>query len=111
MCFFGLISGKPSNIDIDECKNSPNKYLRTLEHRLQMEHDRQTHTIPPDEEKANLLSRKMDAAQGSNSLGLLRRVQHHLRDVTEVYDRVIQAQRPTTEVPVDDAAATPESCR
>ena len=37
------------------------QFLRYLEHRLQMDEDRQTHTLPSDAEQLELLARKMPA--------------------------------------------------
>ena len=68
-------------------------YLRTLEHRLQMDHDRQTHTIPPDERSLQVLASKMDGLGPSRSDdGLIGQVEGHFADVIEIYDRVIGAQ-------------------
>ncbi len=41
------------------------EFLRYLEHRLQMEEDRQTHSLPSDPEALELLARKMPAEAGS----------------------------------------------
>ena len=71
-------------------------YLRTLEHRLQMDHDRQTHTIPPDERSLQVLASKMDGLYPSRrDDGLIGQVKGHFADVIEIYDRVIGAQSPT----------------
>ena len=68
-------------------------YLRTLEHRLQMDHDRQTHTIPPDERSREILARKMGGLDPSRSgHELIGQVEGHFADVIEIYDRVIGAQ-------------------
>ena len=68
-------------------------YLRTLEHRLQMDHDRQTHTIPPDERSLQVLASKMDGLGPSRRYdGLIGQVEGHFVDVIEIYDRVIGAQ-------------------
>ena len=86
------------------------QYLRALEHRLQLEHDRQTHTIPHKEEAQMLLSRRMhgEASSWDVGPGLLGRVKSHLTDVTEIYDRVIGAQKPTGTLPIS-AAELPEA--
>ena len=88
--------------------NAAYLYLRALEHRLQLEHDRQTHTIPDKQEAQMLLSRRMqgEASPRSAGPGLLSQVQTHLTQVTEIYDRVIGAQKPTLAVPLSPA---PES--
>jgi glutamate-ammonia-ligase adenylyltransferase len=73
------------------------KFLRNLEHRLQFEDDRQTHTLPTDPRHLDLLARRMPSPQlGSTPSGdkLLQEVNAHLESVQEIYERVIHAQRP-----------------
>jgi glutamate-ammonia-ligase adenylyltransferase len=73
------------------------QFLRTLEHRLQFEEDRQTHALPTDADALDALARKMPMGQiGSSSSGelLLRQLNVHLEEVQEIYDRVIHAQKP-----------------
>ncbi len=91
--------------------NAAYQYLRALEHRLQLEHDRQTHTIPNKEEAQMLVSRRMhgEASSWDVGPGLLGRVKSHLTNVTEIYDRVIGAQKPTDALPVSKAAELPEA--
>ena len=73
------------------------QFLRYLEHRLQMDEDRQTHTLPDDPEALDLLARKMprrgrQRAWTAETLQL--RLDEHLAAVQEIYERVIHAQRP-----------------
>jgi glutamate-ammonia-ligase adenylyltransferase len=68
------------------------QFLRTLEHRLQLEHDRQTHTLPQDEAALATLGRKMGI-----SGDLLAATHRHLREVSEIYDRVIHGHGPGPE--------------
>ena len=101
-------------------------YLRVIEHRLQMDHDRQTHTIPPDEQSRQVLASKLDGPdsfregafregslrEGSvressvqesapqESDALMSQVKGHFADVTEIYERVIGGQSPQASVPV-----------
>lgn len=73
------------------------QFLRHLEHRLQFDEDRQTHTLPADPEELEILARKMPHALiGSNPSAslLLQRLNHHLEEVQEIYERVIHAQQP-----------------
>ncbi len=73
------------------------RFLRNLEHRLQFEDDRQTHTLPTDAGELDLLARKMPSAQlGSTPSGekLLQELNGHLESVQEIYERVIHAQKP-----------------
>jgi glutamate-ammonia-ligase adenylyltransferase len=63
-------------------------FLRTLEHRLQMEHGLQTHTVPQTEPQRSLVARRMGFS-GAKSLedfeGALR---IHTNNVRNAYDRV-----------------------
>ena len=73
------------------------QFLRYLEHRLQMEDDRQTHTLPLDPEQLDLLAGRMPAGSTGRSLTgetLLERLEEHLAAVREIYERVIHAQKP-----------------
>jgi glutamate-ammonia-ligase adenylyltransferase len=73
------------------------RFLRNLEHRLQIAEDRQTHTLPTSARELDLLAKKMPAAQlGSAPSGekLLYDLNAHLEAVQEIYERVIHAQRP-----------------
>jgi glutamate-ammonia-ligase adenylyltransferase len=72
------------------------QFLRTVEHRLQLEFDRQTHTLPQDPEALEILARKVGASNesGEQAAALMGRIQAHLREVTEIYDRVIHGHGP-----------------
>ncbi len=72
------------------------EFLRYLEHRLQMDEDRQTHTLPSDPEALELLARKMPQEAGSpwTAGRLEQRLDEHRSAVQEIYERVIHAQRP-----------------
>ncbi len=75
-------------------------YLRVIEHRLQMHHDRQTHTIPADEQSRQVLASKMDGLDPYRSdQGLISQVKGHFADVSEIYNRVIGAQSTQASVP------------
>jgi len=73
------------------------QFLRYVEHRLQMDEDRQTHTLPTDTKELDLLARKMPP-EGSGELrdaeSFQKRLAEHLSAVQEIYDRVIHAQKP-----------------
>jgi glutamate-ammonia-ligase adenylyltransferase len=68
-------------------------FLRTLEHRLQMEHGLQTHTVPQTEAGRTLVARRMGFAGASalgdfdGALGL------HTANVRKAYDRVFEGDR------------------
>ncbi|MBL8229417.1 MAG: glutamine-synthetase adenylyltransferase [Bryobacterales bacterium] len=72
------------------------EFLRHLEHRLQFEDDRQTHTLPQDREAIGVLARRMPATElGSQPSAdkLLSRLQQHFEEVRELYERVIHAHQ------------------
>jgi glutamate-ammonia-ligase adenylyltransferase len=72
-------------------------FLRTVEHRLQIEEDRQTHTLPRDPERLEVLARKMppESAGAEPSVeSFQNRLNEHLAAVQEIYERVIHAQKP-----------------
>jgi [glutamine synthetase] adenylyltransferase / [glutamine synthetase]-adenylyl-L-tyrosine phosphorylase len=83
------------------------QFLRYVEHRLQLDEDRQTHTLPPDGKDLDLLARKMppegtgDARDGAS---FKQRLAEHLAAVLEIYDRVIHAQKPLYDSPVPPPA-------
>jgi glutamate-ammonia-ligase adenylyltransferase len=73
------------------------QFLRHLEHRLQIEDDRQTHTLPGDEDELDLLARRMPREGGEalrNGEALTNRLAEHQAAVKEIYERVIHAQKP-----------------
>ena len=69
-------------------------FWRALEHRLQMEHGLQSHSLPPDQERRTLVARRMNFA-GDNALaGFDTAVTMHTRNVREAFDRLF-AQKET----------------
>ena len=60
-------------------------FLRTLEHRLQMEHGLQTHTVPESEEARLLIARRLGF---DNPQDLMFALTLHTRHVRAVYDRL-----------------------
>jgi glutamate-ammonia-ligase adenylyltransferase len=63
-------------------------FLRTLEHRLQMEHGLQTHAVPGDETRRLLVARRMGFA-GEDALAQFdRALESHTAHVRAAYDRV-----------------------
>ena len=76
------------------------RFLRHLEHRLQIEDDRQTHALPTLLEDRDRIARRMPAAElllTSNvrpSALLLQALNQHLEDVQGIYDGIVHAQRP-----------------
>lgn len=73
------------------------QFLRHLEHRLQFDQDRQTHTLPDKPDQLALVARRMPAGLLGDSPtadALLSRVNLHLEQVMEVYERAVHAQQP-----------------
>ena len=60
-------------------------FLRTLEHRLQMEHGLQTHTVPESEETRSLIARRMGFENAQDFISTLTT---HTRHVRATYDRL-----------------------
>jgi glutamate-ammonia-ligase adenylyltransferase len=87
------------------------QFLRCLEHRLQFDQDRQTHTLPSDPALLEVLARKMPYRLPA---ALLDEVDRHRSAVREIYDRVIHhrptvaySPRPIAPVPIRGAATRP----
>ena len=87
-------------------------FLRHLEHRLQFDEDRQTHTLPSDNEELELLARRMphDPGVDPSAENLMATVNVHLGAVQEIYERVIHAQQPMYYgTPVEPAEPQPQA--
>ncbi|HEX7773905.1 MAG TPA: hypothetical protein VF435_15900, partial [Pyrinomonadaceae bacterium] len=76
-------------------------FLRTLEHRLQMEHGLQTHTVPENDEAQSLLGRRMGF---SNSKDFQVALKTHTAHVRGTYDRLFAEIEKTAEIVVDDSS-------
>lgn len=69
-------------------------FWRALEHRLQMEHGLQTHSLPPDRERRLLAARRMNFS-GDNALASFdTAVTMHTRNVREAFDRLFAQKEP-----------------
>ncbi|HEY3739748.1 MAG TPA: glutamine-synthetase adenylyltransferase [Bryobacteraceae bacterium] len=70
------------------------QFLRTVEHRLQLLDDRQTHALPTDSEELENLAARMPVVPGAdqNAVELMRQVNNHFDRVREIYERVVHAQ-------------------
>ena len=80
------------------------QFFRHLEHRLQLEEDRQTHTLPTDPQALEVLARKLptDASGRLRSAeSLLQEIRESSAEVLELYERVIHAQKPIYYTPVE----------
>ncbi|MBA3273783.1 MAG: bifunctional [glutamate--ammonia ligase]-adenylyl-L-tyrosine phosphorylase/[glutamate--ammonia-ligase] adenylyltransferase [Chthoniobacterales bacterium] len=76
--------------------NTAYHFLRTVEHRLQIEAEQQTHTIPEDPASLLRLARSLGFA---TAVEFSKTLQRHMRRVRAVFERVISAR------PNDKAAA------
>jgi glutamate-ammonia-ligase adenylyltransferase len=65
------------------------QFLRHLEHRLQLDEDRQTHTLPLEHSALEAIARRMPG--GGTADSLRRELRHHLDNVIRIYDRVVHA--------------------
>jgi glutamate-ammonia-ligase adenylyltransferase len=63
-------------------------FLRTLEHRLQMEHGLQTHTVPQTEAQRSLVARRMGFAGPTLLKDFENALRLHTTNVRRAYDRV-----------------------
>ncbi|MBV9497852.1 MAG: hypothetical protein JO138_00620 [Acidobacteriaceae bacterium] len=89
-------------------------FLRRLEHLLQIEDDRQTHSLPSDPADLERIARRMlpaapsgDGNRLSASAELLHRLNQRLEHVQTIYDRIVHAQRPLYYTPVQAVAPLP----
>ena len=63
-------------------------FLRTLEHRLQMEHGLQTHTVPETENPRSLIARRMGFMGTEGLSEFLASLKLHTANVRQTYDRL-----------------------
>ncbi|MDT7541389.1 MAG: [glutamine synthetase] adenylyltransferase / [glutamine synthetase]-adenylyl-L-tyrosine [Acidobacteriota bacterium] len=89
-------------------------FLRTLEHRLQMEHGLQTHTVPDATERRDTLARRMNFTGDDALTDFDRALEHHTARVRAAFERVFNSpddnahtEDARTQARVDDA--TPAS--
>ncbi|HUS11962.1 MAG TPA: hypothetical protein VMZ30_15965 [Pyrinomonadaceae bacterium] len=66
-------------------------FLRTLEHRLQMEQGLQTHTVPQTEPQRSLVARRMGFSRATALEDFQSALMLHTRNVRRAYDRVFGA--------------------
>jgi glutamate-ammonia-ligase adenylyltransferase len=67
------------------------QFLRHLEHRLQLDEDRQIHTLPAGVNALDLLARRMPGGGGSAEW-LLQETRAHFQHVIEIYERVVHSR-------------------
>src|SRR5439155_14825541 len=73
-------------------------FLRDIEHRVQMEHNLQTHTIPVDPKSRERLARLMDFANRSEFDAALKNHHHRVRGIYEKFLKV-EAPEPGSPFP------------
>ena len=73
-------------------------FLRTIEHALQLVHNKQTHELPKDEKELSYLARRLDFGNGAHFLDHYRR---HCEAVRTVYDRYLGERDKARQVPVE----------
>lgn len=81
------------------------QYLRTLEHRLQLVDNRQTHEIPTRQEELEILAERMSAAARGGPSDMKGALKAHFRQVRAIYDRVVRSQEPTEIIPDGESEA------
>ncbi len=64
-------------------------FLRTVEHALQLVHNKQTHELPADPAELTYLARRLDFG---TDLQLLEQYQRHCRAIRAIYDRYLGVQ-------------------
>jgi [glutamine synthetase] adenylyltransferase / [glutamine synthetase]-adenylyl-L-tyrosine phosphorylase len=74
-------------------------FLRTLEHRLQMEHGLQTHTVPEGDDAQNLIARRMGFSGARDFVVSLKA---HALSVRNTYERLFSDVVKTSESSVED---------
>ena len=76
------------------------RFLRTVEHRLQLANNQQTHQLPTNDEAACRVAIQMGKGRGPDAPEALREdIQSCCRSVSEIYDRVIRGQRAPAAAP------------
>jgi glutamate-ammonia-ligase adenylyltransferase len=70
------------------------EYFRRLEHLLQLEDDRQTHSLPSKPAELERIARRMTKREESAANQLLADLNVHLENVQTIYERIVHAQRP-----------------
>lgn len=76
------------------------RYLRRVEHHLQLVDNRQTHELPHDEAGLRFLAAQMGARQQPDMGAQVKtEIEAHFNAVSEIYERVIPSQRPAPAKP------------
>lgn len=83
-------------------------FLRALEHRLQMEHGLQTHSVPLEQSRRELVARRMNFSGAGALEDFENALETHTRNVSAVFDRVFGRDQ-ASELPVPRPAAIDRS--
>ncbi|MDQ3472780.1 MAG: hypothetical protein M3447_03490 [Acidobacteriota bacterium] len=83
-------------------------FLRTLEHRLQMEHGLQTHTVPLGLEQRALVARRMNFSGPDETAQLDKALELQTTNVRRAYDRVFQTTDDDEDLQATSRAAREE---
>ncbi len=75
------------------CLSDGYVFLRTIEHSLQLLHNRQEHSLPTDSREMTALARRLDFRDGEH---LLFHYRQHCYAIRAVYDKYVTAAPPTT---------------
>ncbi len=86
-------------------------YLRKIEHRLQLQANKQTHTLPAQPAALRRLAFQIHGgADAGEEQRLPDNIRKHFKVVAAIYDRVIQSQRPRpTAAPAGPGGAGPQA--
>lgn len=77
------------------------EFLRTLEHRLQMEHGLQTHSVPLGQQQRALVARRMRFSGAGALAEFDRALTLHTANVTKAYGRVFNKSATSSLLPAD----------
>jgi glutamate-ammonia-ligase adenylyltransferase len=69
------------------------EFLRTIEHRLQLQRGQQLHRLPPSAEELLVLARAVAHDPAASAAGLMRSVRERMGLVAAIYERIIHHQQ------------------
>ena len=78
------------------------RFLRRVEHRLQIEAEQQTHTVPENSEALQVLAQSLGFADGRD---LLAKLHAEMQGVRAIFKRIVGETVPATETPRNDFAS------
>jgi len=76
-------------------------FLRIVEHRLQMDRDRQIHRLPENSGQLDLTARRsgITGVEGEAGRALMKELHQHMHGVSEIYSRVLRGARSAPRAP------------